>query len=436
MDIKAKIGLDVKTESTFSLSGVVLEEDLQTILNNADQAKNPAVVFDDDGDGVCSFLQLHKFLEMRGIDLKKWATLRTKRPVIKDKLSELISENHVDSLFVLDIVGAKERFFSDLNGTKITWIDHHAMCDDNRDLPERKLNYINPSLRRLTKEVPYFPTSAICYEAWRQDAWIAAIGYLSDGALPMALLDLFHEYSYLLKDKSGNNYGYIESEFNLKLIIAKNKFQRPSEKTTSLLKFIREETLMGDLINIFNYVLKGTDSDVKKNIELLTKISIPHEILDERLRSEPGKALFDYYEKTKADYQETYNKIINNLQSSVKVRENTLYYAISQGKYDFMTQIATKLILENPKKIILVSNEEIAKTEDAFVELSLRANNFDLNEAIMTIKHKFLNLYPYEFDQKENKYILTGGGHPMASGLSIKKKYLGEFMHYFLELAK
>ena len=423
------------TEARVGLSSeVLIQGKLEIILDNASNSRKPFVLFDDDGDGICAFLQLYKFFELRRVDLSnRWSVLIKKRPVIENRLLDIIGDKEVDKVFILDIVGAEEKFFRGISNNghdnkkpkvqDIIWIDHHNIGKENQNLLNKKITYINPRINNIGFKPPYFPTSAMMYEAFKQDSWIAAIGYLSDGALPLALVDLTVEYPELIENIQ-NRTDLLKGQSNLREFILWNKYGAPSNKTNDLLNYIREETILGDLIKIFNYALKGTESDKRQNIKLLTKIDNPYQLFDKNRITPEGKRLIKYYLKIKAKYEEMQRNARNNVQNLSGI----LYYDVKQEKYDFMTQIATKFISESQASILIVADEDAAIGDNAYIEMSLRALKEDLTKIIKNIEMKFREKYPKE------ERIFSGGGHSTAAGASIKKKYLPEFKRYIREM--
>ena len=148
---------------------MILSEKKLFELREALQAsKRPLFIYDDDPDGLCSFMLLYKFVgEGRGIILKTTSRLGV-------SWLRKVEEYQPDAVFVLD-VPIIEQGFIDAVKVPIYWIDHHTPSDVHG------VNYYNP---RVLDAHIYIPTSRICYEIVKQDIWISMIGSVADWHVP------------------------------------------------------------------------------------------------------------------------------------------------------------------------------------------------------------------------------------------------------------
>ncbi|MBI2135223.1 DHH family phosphoesterase [Candidatus Woesearchaeota archaeon] len=292
------------------------QKQYQHIKDELDHCQNPLYFFDDDPDGLSSFLLLYRYKkEGHGIVVKT-------HPKLDARLSPSLEDYKPDKVFVLDVALLGQDFV-DACPEPIVWIDHHGPHKVNGVL------YFNPRIRKKDSNTP---TTYMCYNVVKQDLWIAALGSIADYYIPEFLGDFRKQYPDLIEDK--NTIGDIY--FTTKL---------------------------GTLIKIFSFCLKGKTADVMKNIKILTRIKTPYEILNQETAA--GKFIYKRYEKL--------NKIYNDmLKSAVKAatRDKLLVFTYEDDKMSFTGDIANELLYQFPDKVILVGRKK-----DDDVRMSIRSKN-------------------------------------------------------------
>ena len=121
---------------------------------------NPLFFFDDDPDGLSSFLLMYRFVrEGRGIVVK--AT-----PDLKEDFARKVHEYMPDKVFILDKPDVTQDFIDAVN-VKLVWLDHH------QPIKRQGIHYFNP---RIKKQSDGRPTSFWAYKIVDQDEWIAMVG--------------------------------------------------------------------------------------------------------------------------------------------------------------------------------------------------------------------------------------------------------------------
>jgi len=110
----------------------IKKEDLKNIRKELTNSKRPVILFDDDPDGISSFLMVYKFVgEGRGIPVKN-------SPNITVDYAKKVNDYSPDLVIILDKALVSQDFINKIKA-KIIWIDHHPIV-------ERKgMNYYNPS---------------------------------------------------------------------------------------------------------------------------------------------------------------------------------------------------------------------------------------------------------------------------------------------------
>ena len=199
------------------------------------KSENPLFFFDDDPDGLCSYLLLKKY-----IDKGKGVVLKTK-PILEEGLYMKVREYNPDYIFILDIPIVEQEFIDKAN-VPIIWLDHHKPID------RKGVKYFNP---RLNDDKNNKPTTYWAHKITEEKfPWLAAVGTISDWYYPSFAKEFSKQNPKLLPTKIKTP---DEAIFNSKL---------------------------GDIITIFTMVLKNATSKVHRMANLLMKIEDPWELLE------------------------------------------------------------------------------------------------------------------------------------------------------------
>ena len=87
-----------------------------------DESENPLFLYDDDPDGLCSYLLLRKYLG-RG----KGMVVKTAH-FVNSSLIKVVRTYSPDKIFILDVAKVSQDFVDKIN-IPIIWIDHHDLID-------------------------------------------------------------------------------------------------------------------------------------------------------------------------------------------------------------------------------------------------------------------------------------------------------------------
>ena len=295
------------------------------IREHLDNCKRPLFFFDDDQDGLCSFLQLYRYKkEGRGIIVKttpKLGTVFTKK----------VEEYKPDKIFVLDLAVVEQDFLDEMNKMKVSviWIDHHGPFERDH------LKYFNP---RISNSEDNHPTSFMCYQVVQQDLWIGTLGCIADWFIPYFINDFKKEFPELI-DKPYKSPGDVI--FNTKL---------------------------GRLIRVFSFVLKGKTDEVMKCIKILTRIETPYEILNQE--SSQGKFIYKRYEQVNKMYEPLIKEV---MQLAKKTSDKLIFFAYKDDKTSFTSDLSNEAIHFYPDNVILIGRE---KNDE--MKCSIRSTNLIL----------------------------------------------------------
>lgn len=290
--------------------------EIRTLLK---KSENPLFFFDDDGDGLSSFLLLYKYIEKgKGITMK---TAKEDTVFLKK-----VDEYRPDIIFMLDRPIVSQEFI-DKARAPVILIDHHP------PIKRKNLKYFNP---RLKNPKCYIPVSEICYKITKQNLWIASCGIISDYTLNETTKKFSKKYPDLLP----------------------RKIKDPGD---ALFK-----TKIGNIIRILSFMLKPKTSEVNKAVSILTRIDDPYEILNKT--TPRARYLFKTFEKVDKKYNILLNKAINSFYN-----ENILLFTYPSSKMSFTGDLATELSYKFPDKIILIAREK-----DSLMRISIRTKSYNL----------------------------------------------------------
>ncbi len=283
---------------------MITEEEINEIRQLLHKAENPLFLYDDDPDGLTSYLLLKKYCKKgKGVVVKS-------SPTIDQRYVKKIQEINPDVVFILDKPIVEQEFIDEAN-TPIVWIDHHS------PLEREGVKYFNPAKRDKNDNRP---TSYWCYKVTQQDQWIAACGIVGDWHIPDFLDEFIEKYPGLI--------GHVKD---------------PGEALFT--------TELGRLIKVLSAVLKGPTSEVNKAAAILTRIDNPYEILNETTAR--GRYLYKKYLKV----QESYQKLLKKAISKAK-KDKLLLFIYPSTKTSMTSELSNELFYLYSNKTVIVSREK------------------------------------------------------------------------------
>lgn len=329
-------------------------------------AKKPIIFFDDDTDGLSSFLLFYHYLkkytdDIRGIIVKS-------SPILKDDVYiRRIQEYNPDKVFVLDKPMIHQDFIDKIK-IPIYWLDHHPIQNNSR------VHYFNPLKHEDKKYKPdNRPTTYWAYKVTEEPKhlmWIAMVGCIGDWFIPEFYKEFIKEYPDLW------NKGI--------------KIKNPGT--------VLHEMKQGKLCRIIQFNMKGTSKEIQDSIRVMKKITTPYDILDKK--TPEGKFIYKHYEKV--------NLIYEKIKSNIRITDDKIILFIYNDKYVLTGELSNEIQYYNPDKLIVIARE---KTEDMIC--SLRSENLNVRKIL---EEALIGIEGY------------GGGHEHACGCSVKKKDFDKFI--------
>ena len=262
----------------------------------------PLIFFDDDPDGLCSFLQFYK------LNPESYGVIYKRAGPLDETFLNKVEEVQPDAIFILDIAQVSQDFLNKVSN--VFWLDHHA--------PQtlKKVTYLNPMVK--SKGEDNSPTSLWAHKITNVSNWLACVGTVGDWHLPTKDMrkDLEEEYPDLLP----------------------KNIKRPEDALFG--------SDLGRLARMFSFILKGHNKLAMTCAKVLTRIKSPYEILDQS--SSQGKYIHKQFTKVNAMYEE--------LKNSIKITDDPLIlYNYEHNKTSLTSDLSNEILYENPSKFIIIS---------------------------------------------------------------------------------
>lgn len=305
--------------------GFIVQEEKQ-FRSLVENAKRPLVFFDDDGDGVTSFVMLYHALGCgKGIAVKK-------TPEVGEQYIRRVHEYLPDVIFILDKPRVDPAFFEAVD-VPVVWLDHH----EPQDVPEG-VHYFNP---RVRDDDDNRPTSYWIYVlvGLKADLWLATTGVISDWFVPDFIDQCKKEFPALLPKK------------------------------WSRVEDLYVGTPVGKLILAILFMMKGTTTQTYQAIKALTRIEHPSEMLEQT--SPRGKYLWKRYER----YARPYSRLL--AKGKKAANGNGWLVFIYGGDMSFTKELSNELLILYPKHIIVVG-----RASEGEIKASLRSAGPEIDQAL------------------------------------------------------
>lgn len=287
---------------------VLTQKQIEEIKEHLSKAQNPLFFFDNDQDGMCSFLLLQKYLG-RG----KGFPVKTSPQMTLDYFRK-VSELNADYVFILDQPEVSQEFFEEVKKVNIpvVWIDHHQY--DKTKIPAF-VNYYNP-LYNKGKYKGDEPVTFLCYQInnKKEDLWLAVAGCISDGFVP----ELYNDFKKIYPELC------IDSKDSFDILYGSD---------------------IGKIARIFGFSLKDRLTNVILMLKYIIKSKNPYDILNENYQNK-------FMHKRFEEINKKYTKFINK----AKEMNNSgkLIFFKYGGNTSISADIANGLKFVFPDKIIVV----------------------------------------------------------------------------------
>lgn len=353
---------------------MLTEKQIDEIREHLEKAQNPLFFYDNDCDGLCSFLLLRKFLGRgKGVAIKSY-------PELNASYSRKARELNSDYVFILDKPVVDKKFFEEIHslGLPVVWIDHHAIqgVQGEKSIEDEfsNLSVYNPTLNK-GKSKSSEPVTYLCYKITnrKEDLWIALIGCVADRFMPDFAKEFAEEYPELF---------------------GKNEMKDAFD--------VYYKTEIGRVASALSFGLKDSVSNVVKLQNFLIECKNPNEVLSEMNANSDFRGKYLSIEKK-------YKLLLEKAKKNISGKAIIFDYS---GELSINADLANELSYLYPEKYIFVAY----KTGN-IVNASMRGKN--VREILERILKKVENA--------------SGGGHKDAVGARLNINNLEKFKKAFEE---
>jgi single-stranded DNA-specific DHH superfamily exonuclease len=282
------------------------KKQVKEIKEHLEKAQNPVFFFDNDPDGLCSFLLLQRYLGRgKGIAIKSFPDMNS------DYFKKTLELNS-DYIFILDKPVVSADFFDEVKkyNIPVVWIDHHHI--EGLKVP-KFVHYYNSAQKNPSKNEP---VTYLCYNLTerKEDLWLAVAGCISDRYIP----DFYKDFMKAYPDMT---------------IKSKEAFE------------ILYKSQIGNIARMFSYGLKDSITNVVKMTRFLCTVKNPYEVLEENSKNKEMHAKFNYISK-RAD------KFIEKAKSFAG--EGRFLFFQYSGDLSISADLSNYLTYLFPEKIVVV----------------------------------------------------------------------------------
>lgn len=279
---------------------MLTESEIKEIREHLERAQNPIFFFDNDVDGLASFLILARYSgKGKGIAIKSG-------PDLNSSYLKKVDELNPDYIFVLDQPLVSSDFIGEIKKRNLpmVWIDHHDVDPGNIE----GIYYYNSARSKRENE----PVTYICWKTSRrkEDLWLAVCGCISDNFFPDFSKEFSKEFPEMLQ--TGIKTGF-EALY---------------------------ESEIGKVARIMNFSLKDRTSSVIRMIKFLLKVKSPQEVINEEHIFLRFKQINEKYEKLM-------------LKAEKFVKDSIVYFQYA-GDLSISADIANELSYKFPGRLIVV----------------------------------------------------------------------------------
>ncbi|MBX4196340.1 DHH family phosphoesterase [Candidatus Pacearchaeota archaeon] len=299
---------------------------LSEIREHLSKAQNPLFFFDNDADGLCSYLLLRRYLGRgKGVAIRSY-------PELNAMYAKKAQELKADYVFILDKPVLSKEFVEEIEAMHLplVWIDHHNVSSGNINEKFPNVNIYNPAIlkgKNKSQEPVTYLSHMITQR--KEDLWIAIMGCVADHYLP----------------SFSKEFGKLYPEFWAKNI--KEPFD------------VYYKTEIGRIAQSLNFGLKNSTSHTVELQNFLIQCKGPDEVISE---SAPVSFRENY-----SALRKRYDSLITRAEENIT--ENLIFFEYG-GETSMSAELSNELSYKHPSKYIVV-----AYSDGSLTKISLRGKN-------------------------------------------------------------
>lgn len=305
---------------------MLTNKQIQEIRDHLEKAQNPIFYFDNDADGLCSFVLLRRYLGRgKGVAVRSF-------PDLNVSYARKAQELNADYVFILDKPVVSKEFVEEIDslGLPIVWIDHHDVESEDLTQFSKNLFIYNPAKSKGSDRSEE-PVTYLSYKVAnrKEDAWIAIIGCIADHYLPPFVNEFEKQYP--------DFWGKVQDPFDAYY-----------------------KTEIGKIAQAFNFGIKDSITNVVKLQNFLISCQGPTHVFSET-----------YHNATfRKRYMEIKTKYKELLEKAKRTVSGKLIFFEYSGELSISADLSNELSYIYPKKYVIVSYKK-----DAVANLSMRGKN-------------------------------------------------------------
>ncbi len=290
---------------------MLTEKQILEIREHLEKAQNPIFYYDNDVDGLCSFLILRRYLGRgKGVAVKSY-------PELNAQYAKKAQELKADYVFVLDKPIIAKDFVDEIYKMQLPliWIDHHNVKIDEEIKKAENLHIYNPALKSMGSE----PVTYLAYKITerKEELWIAMMGCIADNYMPDFISDFKEKYPEFLKKG-------IKEPFD-----------------------VYYKTEIGRIAQALSFGLKDSVTHVVKMQNFLIGCRGPNEIFIEMQGNRTFRSRYE-------EIMKKYNDLLFKASSKENIFGNLIFFDY-KGELSISAEIANQLSYHNKGKYIAVA---------------------------------------------------------------------------------
>ena len=169
---------------------MLTKKQIEEIKEHLEKAQNPIFYYDNDADGLCSFLILRRYIGRgKGVSVRSY-------PDLDARYAKKAQELNSDYVFVLDKPVISKGFVEEIDKMQLpfVWIDHHDEVDEFSGKYDKFYAY-NPA-KNKGKDKSFEPVSYLAYKITgrKEDLWISTMGCIADCFMPDFAQEFVEKY--------------------------------------------------------------------------------------------------------------------------------------------------------------------------------------------------------------------------------------------------
>lgn len=304
---------------------MLTEKQVSEIREHLGKAQNPLFFFDNDPDGLCSFLLLRRYIERgKGVAIKGSASM-------SEDYFRKVNELNPDYIFILDKPLVSKEFFDEVEKVNlpVVWIDHHKI---NLELVPDFVNYYNPVFNKNPTEEP---VTALSYQVAnkKEDSWIGVVGCIADKFVP----DFYPEFRKQFPELSIDSDDAFDIYYNSRV---------------------------GEVAKMFSFGLMDRTTNVVNMLKFLSEVKGPYDVIEENSKN---KNLHERFNELYGKYKTLIGKA--ELKANSPESEKMIFFTYG-GETGMSADISNRLSYLFPGRYIAVG-----RISEGKISFSIRGKN-------------------------------------------------------------